>query len=101
MRVTNVNRRDNGRSLVCRIVLPVLPAMPDPQNFDCVIFHAIHDQIWRLAYRPLAGSLNMSLPSDLGIVTQSFCGIPHTLCNGFSSGWIISCDIILGFNQIR
>jgi hypothetical protein len=43
----------------------------------------------------------MSLSSDIGLVTQSFCGIPHTLCNSFSSGWIISCDIVLGFNQIR
>ncbi len=75
--------------------------MPDAQNFDRLIFHTIHDQVRRLAYRPLAGSRNMSGSSHIGMVTQVFRRIPDALCNGVSSGWIVSRDIVLGFNEIR
>ena len=72
--------------------------MPDSQDLHRIIFHAIYNQVRCVGYDPFAGSRNMSLSSDVWAIAQHRRRIPDALRDGLSSGWIISCDEVLGFN---
>jgi hypothetical protein len=75
--------------------------MPDSQDFDGVVFYAIYNQVWRLAYRPFASPVNMSLSSNFGMVDQIIRGFPYSLSDRFGRGRVIFGDVVLGFDQIR
>jgi hypothetical protein len=96
----NVTRRGND-DLTHGIGFPVTAAMPDSQDFHRFIFDPIYNQVRCIGYNSLAGCRNMSRSSDVWVITQLGCRIPYALCDGLSCGWIISCNEVLGFNQIR
>ena len=81
--------------------MPVTASVPDSENFDRLVFYPIHNQVWRLAYWPLTSPLHMSLSSDFRMFTQIACGFPDSFGQKFSRGWIISCDVVLGFTEVR
>jgi hypothetical protein len=45
--------------------------------------------------------MHMSLSSDFRMLTQIICRFPDSFGQNFRRGWIVSCDIILGFTEIR
>ena len=81
--------------------MPVASSMPDSQNFDGLIFYAIHNQVWCLTYWPFASPLHVALSSDFGMVAQAIRGVPNSFCRRFGRGRVIFSDVVLGFDQIR